>query len=354
MKILILTQTFPLNPNDSTAPFMYDFARGFADLDNQVFILLPFNPKLKVRSFKKIKLITFRYIWPDFLHLLGYGNTLENDQRLKWFVYFLAPFYYFFAIIKLYSVVSKHGIQIINAHWILPNGFIAAIVSKLTGVPLVITVPGSDAFIAKQNFMFKIATEFALSSAKKIISNSPQLLKDLNVQGKIISYPVPLNSQPRTKNSQLIIATAGRNVEKKGFGIVKKVIPDIEIISGLPIKEFRTKLTSVDIFIAFSVRDSQGNLDDASLTVIEAMAAGCCVVVSDLPGYRRIIKDGVNGFLINTDNLSGLKKLINNLYENRELVKKIGQDAREKVMRSLTSKKTASLYLNLFKGYDGF
>lgn len=349
MSIVILTQTFPLNPKDSTAHFMFDFARGFTELGHQVTILLPFHPKLRVKSFKNIKIFYFKYIWPDFLHLLGFGRTLENDQRLKWFVYFLAPLYLLFATIKLYSTISKYKIEIINTHWILPNGFIAAIVSKLTNTPLFITLPGSDVYLAKQNFLFKWAAKFALSQTKKVISNSPQLLKDLGISGEIISYPVPKNHTPRTIHQELTIATAGRDVEKKGFEILKKIYPEIEIISELSIDQFRKKLLSVDIFIAYSIRDSKGNLDDASLTILEAMAAGCAVITTNLPGNCRIIQHKQNGWLIDPKKPRSLFSAINSLKKDALLRQQLGTAAKLTIKKRFTPEKIAQAYLALFE-----
>lgn len=348
MNIAILTQTFPLNPKDSTAHFMLDFTKGFIDLGHKVIVLVPFHPQLRLKAFKNIKVVTFKYIWPNFLHLLGFGRTLKNDQILPWYVYLLSPFFFIFGSIKLYTLISKYNIEIINAHWILPSGFIAAIVSKVTAIPLVITVAGSDAYIAGQNFFFKLIFKFAYSQAKKVISNSPQLLKDLNISGKIISYPVPLNHEPRTVNHKPIIATAGRKVAKKGFDILRKIFPHIEIISELPIDEFRKKLLETDIFIAYSIRDSKGNLDDASLTILEAMACGCAVITTDLPGNRLIIQHKQNGWLIDPKKPQSIVSAISSLKKSTLLRHRLSLNARETIKKYFTPQIIARDYLSLF------
>lgn len=347
MKIIILSQTFPFNPKDHTAHFMYDFAKGLKNRNNKITVLIPFHPKLQINSFKNIRIVPFRYIWPPQLHRLGYGQTLENDQKIKWSVYPLVPFFFIFATTSLYKEISRNKIDIISAHWILPSGFIAAIVSKLTSVPIVITIPGSDAYIARQNWILKLMSKFALSTAHTIVSDSPQFLNDLSVKGEVISYPVPRNKGKRTENTKLKIAAAGRAVEKKGLDIIKKVYPQIEIIQGLPIQKFRQKLLDVDIFIAYSIRDSKGNLDDASVTVLEAMAAGCAVITTDLPGYRQIIKNGENGLLIKS--LSELKEAIGMLKKSESLRKRLGKNARLTIRKHLTPKLIAKKYISLLK-----
>lgn len=349
MKILILSQTFPLTPADSTAAFMYDFARGFAQIGETVTVLVPFHPSLKPKLFQGVKVIPFKYVWPDALHLLGFGRTLENDQNLHWFVYLLAPLYYLFGVIAVFKAVHREKPDIISAHWILPNGFIGALVSLFTSAPLFITLAGSDVFISSQNIIFRTMAWFAKKKARRIISNSPRLLADLGTDGQIISYGVPPNPGQRQKGGRITVATAGRPVEKKGITLLQKIIPDIEIISGLPIQEFRQKLLDVDTFIALSIRDSKGNLDDSSLTVLEAMSAGCAVVVSDLPGYRRIIQHGKNGLLVNPSDPEAVKRAVQKLRNSKILRQRLGQAARRTIARSFTPEKIASQYQRLFQ-----
>jgi glycosyltransferase involved in cell wall biosynthesis len=314
-------------------------------------VLTPFHPKLQPKSFPDIKIISFKYFWPMSWHLLGFGRTLINDQKLKWFVYLLFPFYLSFYLLALFKTINQNKIDVINAHWILPNGFIAALVSKITRTPLVVTIPGSDAYLARKNLLLKLATNFALKVAKTTTSNSYLLLQDLSTEGQIISYPVPINQNKRLTQRHLVIATAGRVVEKKGFKILTKALPNIELISGLPIMEFRKKLATVDIFIAPSVRDARGNLDDASLVVLEAMAAGCAVITSDLPGYRNFIKSDVNGVLVKAGSSQALLKAVSSLKRSPALRLRLALQARFTIQKRFTERKIAQEYLDLFNGF---
>jgi glycosyltransferase involved in cell wall biosynthesis len=377
MRILILSQTFPLTPRDSCAHFLYDFAAGLKSVKQQVFVLLPYHPKLKINQFKGLKVSYFKYIWPERLHLLGFGQTLINDQDLHWYVYLLAPFYLFFGFIALWRLVKRERIKIINAHWLIPNGVLAALVSKVTGIPLVITLPGSDVYLAKKNPLYYLLAKFALKQTREVVSNSPQLLADLKVKGKVISYGVPIHresaevgmtflrtSQTRPDGTvgaqtrwacsksmpprRLMLSAAGRQVEKKGFAFLQSICPDIEIISDLPIDDFRQKLRSVDIFIAPSIRDSRGNLDDASLVVLEAMAAGCTVITSDLPGYRRMIRSGQNGLLVSPNVKKAWVAAIGRCKKSKTLRQKLGRNAQQTIKNYFTLQKIARKYYKLF------
>ena len=45
--------------------------------------------------------------------------------------------------------------DVLHAHWVLPNGFIGAVASRRLGIPLAVSVPGSDAQVAKKNALFR-------------------------------------------------------------------------------------------------------------------------------------------------------------------------------------------------------
>lgn len=348
MRILVVAHTFPLNPNHPNAHFMYDFVKGFISLDHQVFVSLPFHKDLKIKAFKGIKITTFRYIFPKNIHLLGYGQILENNRHVKWFIYPLLPLFLLFSIISLYKLVKKYKIDVINAHWIIPNGFTAAVVSKLTSKPLFISLAGTDVYVSKMNLLLKLMTRFAISQANRVIANSPQLLDDLGVDGDTISYPVPPNSGKRVANNHLVVAGAGRLVSHKGFDLLKSVEPKSKIISGLSYKEFRKKLLFVDIFVAPSLRDPKGNLDDANTVVLQAMAAGCAVVATDFPGYRQMIKSGHDGFLFPRGDKKALAKIISKLKRSSSLRHRLGEKARETVKRQFIPQKIAARYVKVF------
>lgn len=350
MRILILTQTFPLSPTDPTAYFMYDFAKGFSEIGHEVFVVLPFHPNLKVDSFKEIKLIPFKYIWPDSLSLLGFGQTLKPNSKLTLLAYFLIPFYFIFCFITLFKVIKKFDIDVVNAHWIIPNGFIASLVCKLLNKPLFITIPGSDAFISRQNIFFMLTSKIAALVSSGLISNSPQLLKDLNLKGTIIPYGISENFSKRIINHNVRLASAGRIIEKKGFELLKKAYPEIEILSGLPNKVLLNKLLGVDIFILSTIRDRNGNIDGSPIVLSEAMAAGCAVIATDTPGSRVVLENMKTGVLVKAD-VRSIKKAVERLKKDSKLRNRLGKAARNYAEENLLKENIAKRYLEYFQKF---
>lgn len=67
--------------------------------------------------------------------------------------------------------------------------------------------------------------------------------------------------------------------------------------------------------------------------ILEAMAAGKPIVASRIPGVTEIVKDGINGFLIDKNDLDKLTEKIKLLLEDQNLATKMGEEGRKIVVK---------------------
>jgi len=74
---------------------------------------------------------------------------------------------------------------------------------------------------------------------------------------------------------------------------------------------------------------SPSHVDGSSVSLMEALASGLLCLVSDIPGNREWIKDGVNGWLFRDGDVDDLAEKISNAIKNRKLFKNIGDAARK-------------------------
>ena len=58
--------------------------------------------------------------------------------------------------------------------------------------------------------------------------------------------------------------------------------------------------------------------------VLEAMISACPVVATRVGGVAEIIEDGVNGFLVEPDDVKGLADIIERLIRDRAVAKRVG------------------------------
>ncbi len=79
---------------------------------------------------------------------------------------------------------------------------------------------------------------------------------------------------------------------------------------------------SADLYISAS------HSDGTSISLLEAMACGCPVLVSDIPGNREWVQQGVNGWLFPDGDAWALEQAIFQAVEQRELLPEMGRAAR--------------------------
>ncbi len=88
-----------------------------------------------------------------------------------------------------------------------------------------------------------------------------------------------------------------------------------------------------------------------SKSLIEAASMECAIITTDVPGCNDVIEHGKNGLLVPAKNVSSLKLSIQFLLDNENISKKLGQNARQKVISDFTVSKINTLTLNVYKEF---
>ena len=402
MKILTITHTCPRFHGDSAAPFMQGLGNGFADIADESFMLTPYDPLLRANDpHFKYKVVSYRYAPFNKAHVLGYSRMLKNDMGIRPATLILGPLMIWSAIRAGERLVREHGIQVLHAHWIVPNGYIGAVISRRTGVPLVVTLPGSDVYMSQRHHMFQRLARVAFQQARLVTTNSPELGKDLIGLGadpkkiRHVIYGVDANRfrpslqkgrslKQRLKLSakKVTIVGVGRLVEKKGFHILLSALAllkpqhnqiQVLIVGDGDAREELEKQTrslklegvvtfvgqqpydtldewynAADIFVLPSIRDRVGNLDDQSVSLVEAMSCAKAVISSDLPGYRLVVENGAQGLLTPAGSVRALAEALKTLVTKPALRQKMGRAARTRVEKEFTWHSIARTYHRLF------
>ena len=171
-------------------------------------------------------------------------RTMEADVRMRRETYLMAPSFFAAGVAATLRWCRQNRPDVIHAHWLLPNGFFGAVASRQLGIPLVVSIPGSDALVAGQNPLFRAMTRFTLYQAGLITANS-HTLRDVAVQElgadpakfDLIIYGVDPNAlrPDPTGTSEfraglgipddaLLLLAVGRMVYKKGFDIALRAL----------------------------------------------------------------------------------------------------------------------------------
>ena len=402
MKILTITHTCPRFHGDSAAPFMQGLGNGFSDIADESFMLTPYDPLLRANDpHFKYKVVSYRYAPFNKAHVLGYSRMLKNDMGIRPATLILGPLMIWSAIRAGERLVRERGIQVLHAHWIVPNGYIGAVISRRTGVPLVVTLPGSDVYISQRHHLFQRLARVAFQQARLVTTNSPELGKDLIGLGadpkkiRHVIYGVDANrfrpssqkgralkQQLKLSAKKVTIVGVGRLVEKKGFHLLLSALAllkpqhnqiQVLIVGDGDAREELEKQTrslklegvvtfvgqqpydtldewynAADIFVLPSIRDRVGNLDDQSVSLVEAMSCAKPVISSDLPGYRLVVENGAQGLLTPAGNVRALAEALKTLVTKPALRQKMGRAARTRVEKEFTWHSIARTYHRLF------
>ena len=84
------------------------------------------------------------------------------------------------------------------------------------------------------------------------------------------------------------------------------------------------------------------------MTILEAMARGLVIVVSDIPGMREIIKEGINGYLFPPGNVEKMKEIIIYLKNNPKEIERISKN-NLKDIHKFTANKQIHEYIKVYE-----
>ncbi len=99
-----------------------------------------------------------------------------------------------------------------------------------------------------------------------------------------------------------------------------------------------------DIFVQPNIK-IPGDMEGFGISVIEAVYAGIPVIAANLEGLKDAIKDNRNGFLVETGDIEGYVKKINELLSDDAYRQNFGQQARRYILDNLTWEKISKRYL---------
>src|SRR5690242_1700078 len=152
MKICMVTSSYPKYPGDVTAPFIQSIATYVAAQGHEVHVLAPWHPDLRHQPVENgVYLHFYKYAPLPNLNIWGYAESLEADVRVKNAIYPLTPLVVLSSFFALMRLTGRIQFDVLQAHWVIPNAPVAALVARLRRLPLVISLHGSDIFVASQS-----------------------------------------------------------------------------------------------------------------------------------------------------------------------------------------------------------
>jgi len=154
-RVLVLTSTFPRWENDSEPAFVFELSRRLCPFFD-VTVLSPRTPDSKLQeTMAGLKVVRFPYFFQSWEKLAMHGGGILNKLKTNPFYYLLVPFFLLGQLFALVRLLQNEKFALIHAHWLIPQGVVAAIGLILTRqrIPLVCTSHGGDLFALRCNIL---------------------------------------------------------------------------------------------------------------------------------------------------------------------------------------------------------
>lgn len=395
----MITSSYPRHAGDGVGSFVGSLARALVTLGHDVHVVAPHDPAVGPMDHGGVQVHRFRYAPREHLHLVGHGRALEADRRLKPVVPFLMPGFVAAASALALRLHRQKRFDLLHAHWALPSGAIAGIVARLTCLPLVISLHGSDVYVMERNRLYAAVARSGFRRASAVTACSEDLRRRAAAMGleatrvSVIPYGVDaaryasghgsrLRRRLGVPDSARVIGALGRLVHKKGFSSLLSAMP--RVLGDVPDAycviggegDMREALTTqaerlgvgqrvlfpghihwqdtpdyyamCDVVAVPSIVDVQGNVDGLPNVLLEAMASGRAVVASRVGGIPSVIEDDVNGMLVPAGDEESLASRLRMTLRDPELRGRLGARAHESMARShdwsAVAERVASIY----------
>lgn len=272
--------------------------------------------------------------------------------------------------------------KLIHAHYIMPDGYLAQLISKRYGIPYIISARQGDL-----NKISRLRSGFVFEKYKSVLDNASRILTvnhgdkaDLEKLGFDVSVVphgieetyISDKIEPHTDDTVRIITVTKLEPNKRidwcikaineypgrkrieytiiGSGSQEKTLknlvvnkPNISInFTGYKRREeIKTYYSHSDIFIQPSMRETFG------LVYLEAIANGCATIAMKNTGISGFFKENEE-VLYSDHDFEQFKSLLYKLIDNDNLREKIRKNGLKKVKDQFTQKSILNRYRNIY------
>jgi glycosyltransferase involved in cell wall biosynthesis len=376
----MVATSYPRFQGDTVGTFMQPIAEGLAARGHEIHMVLPWHPRwTRPPEEHGVTFHLFHYVPTPSLNVFGYAESLRADVAFKAAALAATPLAVAAAWRTTRRVVGETKPTIVHGHWVVPGGAIAAIARR--GLPLVVSLHGSDVYVAERHRVIGNAARATFRRAAMVTACSEDLRVRAGHLGadpaRSITIPygvdaarfrpdrdarAAMRAHWALPDTAEVVFTAGRFVKKKGFEYLIDAVAslrqrrpalrlvlggggdldgalrerlrrldamDLVILPGvLSQDDVARGLAAADVAVVPSVRDDSGNVDGLPNVVMESLASGTPLVATPAGGIGSVVVDGVTGLLVPERDVAALAGAIDRVLADRALAGRLGSAAR--------------------------
>lgn len=350
--VLVLASTYPRWANDVEPGFVHELSRRLAQRFD-VIALVPDAPGADPDGkLDDVEVIRYRYAPRRMQTLVNNGGIATNLHRSAW-KWLLVPGFLLGQYLAVKSLLRRRHVDVVHAHWLIPQGLLARHLKRHAGVPYLVTSHGGDLFGMRGRLFNALKRRVAASCAAMTVVSSamrdeairaglrpPQLevlpmgvdlrerfvidpeiervADELLFVGRLVpkkglchlldAMPTVLEQRPKTR---LIIAGFGPQqavleAQARLLGIEQHV----SFLGAMPQHELPPLYRRASLFVAPFIRDDSGNQEGLPVVLMEAIGCGCPVVVGDVAGIGDLLGDARTEVCVNPRDTAALAAAI--------------------------------------------
>ena len=390
--LLVLTSTYPRWKGDVEPAFVHLLCKQLST-NFRIIVLAPHYPGAARREeLDGILVYRFRY-FPSLAEKLAYNGGINANLKNCRLKYLLVPFFALGQLLAIGTLCRKYSIDLIHAHWVIPQGLIALFARRLycRKIRLLCTSHGGDLFGLRGGILESLK-RYVYRHCDHVTVVSSAMKRRLEHMGcttdrvSIHSMGVNLRDQfvpaaGARKEAGLVFV--GRLVEKKGVNSLIEAVhllqadfptlrlrivgsgPErpalesrvtklqldrqVEFLGSRPNDDMPACYRSAPIAVVPSIIAADGDQEGLGLVAVEAMGCGCAVIVSDLPALQDVVQDGKTGLVFHSNDAMDLSMKIRKLITNDKLRERLALQGREAVMKRFDWQEIGMRYQHLIK-----
>jgi glycosyltransferase involved in cell wall biosynthesis len=388
-RVLVLATTLPAVPDDGTPQFVLDLSLGLQRRFD-VCVVAPRVPSARSEEWiAGLRIKRFAYFarrWETLADGAILPNLEARPTKAVQVPFLLAAF-----LAAALRAGRCWRPDVIHAHWLVPGGFVALVVSRLLSIPYVVTVHGADAFALRSAGLQRLKavimrnaatvglTSAALAEAVPRVPSVPQPIIPMGVD--VEGFAAGVGARAPVFGQFLFV---GRLAEKKGADVLLRALAEVPeatlVIGGDGPDASRLRALSEELGVARQVRftgrlsraslreelrrayavvvpsriAAGGDQDTTPLVMSESMSAGVPVIASRLGGLAERIEPGVTGLLAEPDSAASLADVLRHALADPVQLEGCGRRARERMRGSaLDLRTTVAQYTEILEDVIG-
>jgi colanic acid/amylovoran biosynthesis glycosyltransferase len=357
-RLLVVASTFPADAQDGTPAFVRDLAvREAREFDTLVLV-----PRVRGAAAQEtadgLAIRRFGY-FPRRWEGLAEGAIIENlrGRPVRWLQ---VPPFFAAEIRALRRAVREHRPDVLHVHWMIPQGVCALVAARR--VPWVVTTLGGDVY-ALNDPVSRWLKRAVLRRARAVTTMNEDMRRRLVELGSddAGTEVLPMGADVATIRSAAAgvrrepgrLLFVGRLVEKKGAGVLLEAAQALagrpgwrldmvgagplraalqRQAAGLPVtfhgalgrRDLAALYARAQIAVFPSVAAASGDQDGLPVALLEAMAAGCAVIASRLPGIDAAVVERASGLLVPAGDAAALAAGLRELLDDAGLRERLG------------------------------